>query len=365
MQKNKILKYLKTAGFIISIALLAAAMYTGTNNPVLTLILLVLSLILLPFPDHRYGFIIRLFAAVLVVIYGYFVWIPEHSIVYDYENDLTVHFIDTGQSESELIILPDGKIMLIDAGDFDDGPLVSSYLKSLNITKIDYLIGTHPHMDHIGGMYAVFDDFIVENVYMGYYPEDIYIENPWSLQSFNTKTKAEGKTVITISQGDVICENEEYKAEVVSPSRTFVSEDLNQYSAIIKITYGKTAFLFTGDAGRGAELAILDQNLKSDVLKVGHHGSYDATSDEFLDEVDPEYAVISVGWHNEYGLPNVNVLTRLHKRAETFRTDYHGTIIIVSDGNQITDIIKEREYHDQNSAESEKISYLDKDRSFS
>lgn len=327
-------------------------MYIGTSNPLYTFILIILSLILLPYPDHRYGIILRLFAAVLTGIYAYFIWLPQYSSPYSFENNLTVHFIDTGQSESELVVLPDGKIMLIDAGDFDDGPVVTAYLKKLNITRIDYLIGTHPHMDHIGGMYDIFDHFDVQNVYLGYYPENIYIENPWALESFIAKSRAEGRKVTAAEEGTVIAETDEYKAAVLSPSRSLESDDLNQYSAIIKVSFGKTAFLFTGDAGRAAESTILDRDLKADVLKVGHHGSYDATSDEFLDEVDPDYAVILVGWHNEYGLPNVNVLTRLHKRAETYRTDYHGTIIIESDGNRIVSVTKEREYHGQDAQTS-------------
>ena len=243
---------------------------------------------------------------------------------------LRIHFIDVGQGDSSFIELPDGKSMLIDAGERKYGDTVTEYIHSLGYDSIDYVIATHVHSDHIGGMTTVLDDFDVE----AFYKYDV---------SSTTKTYTDmisaiednNIAVYNVTAGDTLFEDTNLIAEVVAPKETDADEQ-NNNSVVIKLTYGNTKFVFTGDAEKSEEDGIWT-NIKCDVLKVGHHGSKSSSSDNFLKKTEPTYAIISCGADNKYGHPSDETLNRLNKKNITvYRTDIQGTIICTSDGKNIT-----------------------------
>ena len=251
---------------------------------------------------------------------------PAHS-----NGFLVGEFLDVDQADCELFYLPDGKTALIDAGNLGDGEEIVSYLKSKNISKIDYLIATHPHADHIGGMSDVVDSFEIGKVFM---PSALSSSKTYENFLLSMQNKSIEPTIT--KAGDLLFEGEDYKAECFSPSSTDY-DDLNHYSLTVKITYGIHSFLLTGDAEAINEKEMLksDYSLKSTVLKVGHHGSDTSSSKKFLKAVNPEYAVISCGTDNEYGHPHKEVLDSLSKLdglKKLYRTDEDKTIIITADG---------------------------------
>ncbi|MDN5361646.1 MAG: competence protein ComEC [Moorella sp. (in: firmicutes)] len=246
---------------------------------------------------------------------------------------LRVHFLDVGQGDAILVQLPDGRNILIDAGSNEAGPTVIKNLKEYGVAQLDYVIGTHPHEDHIGGMDQVIDAFPVGKVYLPRVTHNTDSYRDLLLAIKNKGLQAtEAKAGVTLPLGEGV------QATFVSPAKSNY-EDLNDYSAVLHLTYGKTAFLFTGDAGTTAEQQMLagHQPLKADVLKVAHHGSRSATGTAFLKAVAPTYAVISVGRGNDYGHPHAQTLQRLQKAgAKIYRTDQDGTITAISDGEKVT-----------------------------
>lgn len=249
------------------------------------------------------------------------------------QNQLKVHFIDVGQADSILIQTPEGKAMLIDAGNNDDGDLVVSYLKSQGVKKIDVLVGTHPHEDHIGGMDNVIYSFDIGKIYM---PKAASTTRTY--EDLLTAIKSKNLKVSTAKAGIAIDIDPKVKIEMLAPNSE-AYDDLNNYSAVIKLTYGKTAFLFEGDAESSSEKEMLEKGyeLKADVLKIGHHGSSSSTTPEFLSAVSPKYAIISVGKNNDYGHPAKATMDKLKAaNIAVYRTDECGTIIAASDGANIS-----------------------------
>lgn len=243
--------------------------------------------------------------------------------------NLNVYFLDVGQGDSIFVTLPNGKNMLIDAGEKKSGADIASFIKEKGVSKIDFLVATHPHADHIGGMKQIVESFEIDKIYM---PK----------ASANTKTfenlllaiKEKGKTITTAKGGVSILTENGLDIRFVAPMNDKY-DDLNNYSAVIKLTYGATSFLFTGDAEKLSENEI-SADIKCDVLKVAHHGSSSSSSEEFLLKASPEYAVISCGEGNEYGHPHSEVMSLLEKHGiKIFRTDIQGTIEAVSDGENI------------------------------
>lgn len=245
-------------------------------------------------------------------------------------SELKVHYIDVGQADS-ILVQQNGENMLIDAGNNDDADLVVSYLKQQGINKLDYLVLTHPHEDHIGGADAVIDTFKMGTMYM---PKITAATKTFQdvLKSMLNK----GLKAINPVPGDEFNLGDA-KCFILAPNGNSY-EDLNNYSIVIKLVYKSNSFLFTGDAQALSENEILKKgfDVKADVLKVGHHGSDTSTSDAFLAKVNPTYAVISVGTGNDYGHPHKETLDKLNaKGIAIYRTDLNGTIIAVSDGKSI------------------------------
>lgn len=253
--------------------------------------------------------------------------------------ELTVHFIDVGQGASTLIVGPKGETMLYDAGKIggDAGDEVVSYIKELGLDKIDVVIATHPHSDHINGLDDVIRTFDVGSVYMPRvsHTTKTYENLLLSIKEAGLKVK-EGKAGVKIPFGDV-------SVQVVSPSSNQY-DNLNDWSVSIRVVYGDNSFIFTGDAEYVAEQEMVKSgyDLKSDVYTVGHHGSSTSSSEEFLDAVNPTYAIIQTG-ENSYGHPHREILERLKERnLKVYRTDLAGDIVMVSDGTEIS-VIKGKE----------------------
>lgn len=245
-------------------------------------------------------------------------------------SSFAVHFIDVGQADA-ILVLCDGKAMLIDGGNKADSNLMYTYLKKHNITHLDYVIGTHAHEDHIGGIPGALQVATVDKVYCASTSYNSQAFRNFVNAVHNRGAKIQIPTVgMTFNLGSAVC-------TILAVNTD--GKDLNNTSIVMRVVYGENSFLFTGDAEDIVEKKLLDSGveLKSDVLKVGHHGSNSSTTYRFLREVMPEYAVICVGTGNTYGHPTENTLSRLRDaEVKTFRTDKQGDIICVSDGKNIT-----------------------------
>lgn len=244
---------------------------------------------------------------------------------------LKVSFIDVGQGDSILLETPEGNAMLIDAGGNDCGHKVVEYIKKQNINRLDVLVGTHPHEDHIGGLDTVIKSFDIGKVYM---PK--VSTTTKTFEDVLSEIKEKGMKITAARAGMTIDLDPELTVRILAPNSEKY-KDLNNYSVVLKVTYGKTSFLFTGDAEEKSENEMMGFDLKADVLKVGHHGSDSSTAERFLEAVSPEYAVISVGKHNDYGHPDEKILERLeNSNVKVYRTDEDKTVVFISDGKEVT-----------------------------
>ncbi len=240
-----------------------------------------------------------------------------------------VHFIDVGQADAALIVC-DGKAMLIDGGNVGDSDLVYTYLKKQNISHLDYVVCTHAHEDHVGGLSGALSAATAGKVYAPVREYDTR-----AFRNFAEKAEAFGGIVIPAA-------GEQFslgaaRVTVLGPAKSY--DDPNNTSIVLRVEYGQTSFLFTGDMETLAEGDLLDAGTvrASTVLKVGHHGSSTSTSYRFLRTVAPTHAVISVGTDNEYGHPHDEVLSRLRDADVTvWRTDMQGDIVCTSDGTAVT-----------------------------
>lgn len=240
---------------------------------------------------------------------------------------LNIYYLNVGQADSILINNNDDT-MLIDAGNNSDGDNIVDFIKELKIKDIDILVGTHPHEDHIGGLDNIINNFDIGKIYM---PD----------ATTNTKTfedvidRIEEKEYnINIPEIDEKFNLGNMKFKVIYTGTD--ESDLNNTSIVLKMTFGNTSYLFTGDATSVTEEKILNKDIKADVLKVGHHGSSYSTTDEFLSNVNPKYGIISVGKDNKYNHPSDKTIKRLKENnIETYRTDINGTIKLTSNGDYI------------------------------
>lgn len=243
-------------------------------------------------------------------------------------SNLEVYYFDVGQADSILIRENDNNI-LIDAGNNEDGEKLVNYLKNdLNIEKFNMVVGTHPHEDHIGGLDNVIDSFDIDTILM---PNATSTSKTFENVLDSIEKKDYKITVPKI--------NEEFNYNNINIKVLYTGtdeKDLNNTSIVLKLTYQNNKFLFMGDATSKEEKKLLNEDIKSDVLKIGHHGSEYSTTKNFLDKVNPQYAIIEVGKNNTYKHPKEITLDKLNKKnIKIYRTDIDGTIKVASDGNNL------------------------------
>lgn len=246
-----------------------------------------------------------------------------------------VHFIDVGQGDCELIECG-GKYMLIDAGENGHETEVLNYLHALGVSKLEYVVASHQHSDHIGGLSEVLEEFEAANIIMPRLTKEQTPTNS-TYKAFLNAVKNSGAKVIEAKVGSTYNLGGA-KFEILGPV-TDDAEDINNMTAVMRLDYGENSFLFTGDAETEEELEILNNgaNLDCDVLKVGHHGSGTSSNKKFLEAVTPDICVISCGADNEYGHPHDNAVKRLKKQTdEIYRTDICGDIVVSTDGKKLS-----------------------------
>ena len=273
------------------------------------------------------------------------------------EGNLTVHFLDVGQGDSILLEHNDDT-MLIDAGEIGKGDDVATYLKSEGITSLDYVVATHPHSDHIGGMSVILNGFSI-----GHFVDSGFPYTSKTYENMLTTIYKKNIPFTTPKRGDKIDFSSGIDVQVLNPGSTYFTDDLNQNSVVLKVTDGKVTFLFMGDAGIEAENEIMKggYNVKADILKVGHHGSRTSSSASFINAVSPAVSVIEVGAGNDYGHPHKETLDRLQKVSKVYRTDLDGTITITTDGSKYTVTTQKTEPREVNSMSSGSEAYSSTD----
>lgn len=245
-------------------------------------------------------------------------------------NDLLkVHYLDVGQGDSIFIELPNNETMLIDAAESYQSENIINYLKNLNYKKIDYVIGTHPHTDHIGGLKDIINTFEIGKIYM---PK--VVSTTKTYESLLMAIKDKNLKINTAKAGTSIIDTDALKINILAPTNSTYTE-LNNYSVVTKITYGTTKFLFMGDAEKLSENEI-KEDVTADVIKIGHHGSNTSSSIDFIKKVNAKYGIISVGLNNKYNLPKEEIITNWENSGtKIYLTSINGTITASSDGTNI------------------------------
>lgn len=281
---------------------------------------------------NKVGQVITIIVFIIIGISVTFLKGGNDKSVGSVSGELEVYYLDVGQGDSAYIRVNEYDI-LIDAGPRSDSDKLIEQLERKSIDDFEIVIATHPHEDHIGGMKAVFDKYDVESFYM---PNVTH-----TTKTFETLIKAiknEGIQITTIKEGTKFDLGEGAKIDVYSPIYESY-EEFNDYSPIMKLTFGEIDLVFTGDAEAHAEqdvIAKYPQNLQAEVLKFGHHGSSTSSTEEFLEAVSPDFGIISCGVDNKYGHPHRETLSKIKKYdIKTYRTDEQGEIKLVSDGKTV------------------------------
>jgi len=275
---------------------------------------------------RKYGIFILLIVSNIIIWNGAFE-----------EDDLDVIFLDVGQGDATLIMLPNEKVMLIDAGqrnrheDYGE-EVVLPVLKHFSINKLDWVVMSHPHSDHIGGIISILKEVKIDTMW------DSFISySSWTYKNIIETAVKKEIEIIRPHQGQILKLSENVLVEFFAPDSAFaVSEhNVNNASIVFKLSYGKTSILFTGDLEHEGDQFLLpyEHMLKTDVLKVAHHGSITSTTKALLDYIQPYLAVVSVGWKNKFKHPSAIVMDRLKERhIQIHRTDYEGALWLKSDG---------------------------------
>jgi competence protein ComEC len=277
--------------------------------------------------------IIGIIIAIILAI-GVFLVIPPTDSSPQLLNPLEVIFFDVGQADSILLKVEE-YTMLIDAGNIGQDKLMLNYLATYNVTRLDYLVATHPDADHIGSMVSVITT--MDSIGTIIMPNAIQKTPTATFTKFNNTIYEMGISFIIPDPGQTFSLGKA-EVQVVAPNGANYG-DMNDWSIVLRVEYGDTAFLFTGDAHTNKsenEQLASGFPLQADVLKVGHHGSKTSSSQAYLNAVAPTFAVISCGTGNPYGHPHNETINSLNAMGVTiYRTDEQGTIIAVSDGKTI------------------------------
>ncbi len=252
----------------------------------------------------------------------------KSSISNNINSNLEIYFFDVGQADSVLIKSNDDTV-LIDAGNRNDGENLVNYIKNdLKINDIDIVIGTHPHEDHIGGMSYIIDSFDIGKIYL----PDVTSNAKFFEKLLDSIESKDYKISIPKIGEKIKLNNLVFNVLSVDDN----DKNINDCSIVLKLNYLDTKYLFMGDASKSVEKKLLDKDIKADVIKIGHHGSSYSSSKKFLESVNPNIAIISVGKDNKYKHPTNNVLNTLNNlNIKYYRTDIDGTIKLVSDGKNI------------------------------
>ncbi|ABG83604.1 ComEC/Rec2 family competence protein [Clostridium perfringens] len=282
--------------------------------------------------DKKKKIISSIIGIIVVLLAGYFgIDLTQDSKV-PKDSELMISYMDVGQGDAAYIKV-NGNDILIDAGPRSNSKELLEQLKAKNIDDFELVIATHPHEDHIGGMVDVFKEYEVKAFYS---PKITHTTKTY--ENLVKAVKDEGLKTKELKGGMVIDLGEGAKFEVFTPQKSEY-EELNDYSPIMKLSFGDTSYLFTGDAEKLAEeeaLAKYKNSLDSDVIKFGHHGSSSSSSNAFIEAVSPKYGIISCAKDNKYGHPHRETLDIIKKyNIKTFRTDTDGEIILTSDGKSI------------------------------
>ena len=246
------------------------------------------------------------------------------------ESKLIVHFLDVGQGDSIFIELPNGRTMLVDAGENYHGQGIIDYVQTIGYHKLDYVVATHPHEDHIGSMPYIVRNFEIGSIYM----PDVTASTA-TFESLLKAIKAKGLRVKNGRTGVHIIKDGELTADIIAPDKPDES-NLNNSSIVLLLTFGNVSYLLTGDA-ETKELNAIRADMHATVLKAGHHGSKTSTTQTLLKKISPSVTVISCGKNNDYGHPHAEVLKMLKSvNSSVYRTDRDQTVIVATDGSSLT-----------------------------
>lgn len=288
-------------------------------------------------------------AVVLIGSLGYFFYAdsPENDSIgngdiNDSGQQLRIAHIDVGQSDSTLVQLPNNETILIDTGDWrQEGTGVLEYLDSKDVERIDHLVSTHPHADHIGGNAEIINQYEQQKNGIGSIYDSGVQHDSQTYEDYLDAVDNNNKEILVVRKGDEIpLDSNNVTVTVLNPSAESQKDDLHRNSVTLKIEYEDFSYLTTGDAEMEAENRLVNSHgsdLDSDVYQAGHHGSSTSSSEELVSEVNPDTAIISSDYDSQYGHPHSEILNRLDKhQIETYWTGVHGTVVVRSDGQNFT-----------------------------
>ncbi|WP_137288790.1 ComEC/Rec2 family competence protein [Natronorubrum halophilum] len=264
------------------------------------------------------------------------------------DGDLEIHHIDVGQADATLLVTPANETIVIDTGDWrPDGQDVIDYLEERNISRIDHLVATHAHADHIGGHAAVIEHFEEHGDGVGAAYDSGIAQTSQTYEGYLDAVKEYEVTLFQIAEGDTLpLEDESLEATVLNPPADGSGDGLHYNSVTLVVEFGEFSYLTTGDADRAAEQRLVEdhgENLTADAYQAGHHGSSTSSTPPFLDAVDPEIAIVSSGLKSQYGHPHDEVLEAFADRGvKTYWTGVHGDIVLTTGGEDVS-VATERE----------------------